>query len=164
MSPTSAHDDRHGGVGLDQGLGRRQPVGHHHQPAPVQQLLDQVVAGGAAVDGDRVAVADHAGGLAGDRQLLGGLQVQPDLEGPLVRRRRRDGTAPDPAEQPQPLQPLEVLSHRHNRNPEPFGEVGHADPAGVLEEAHDLVVTIAFGATRHRAPSVGGCARCASGT
>ena len=67
------------------------------------------------------------------------------------------------AEQASPLQPLQVLSHRHERNPEPLGQVGHAYAAGVLEEAHDLMLTIAFSTPRHRATSLDGCARCASG-
>ena len=111
----------------------------------------------------RVAVVDHAGGLAGDGDLLGGVQVQPDLEGTLVRGGGGDGAAPDPAEQAPPLQPLEVLSHRHQRNPEPLGQVGHAYAPGLLEEAHDLVLAIAFRAARHRGTSLGDCASCASG-
>jgi hypothetical protein len=106
---------------------------------------------------------DHAGGLAGDGDLLGGVQVQPDLEGALVGGGGGDGPAADPVEQPPPLQALEVLSHRDERNPEPLGQVGHADPAGLLEEAHDLVLAIAFGAARHRGTSLGDCASCASG-
>jgi hypothetical protein len=122
-----------------------------------------VVAGGAAVDGDRVAVVDQAGGLAGDGDLLGRVQVQPDLERPLVGRGRRDGAAADPAEQASPLQPLQVLSHGHERNPEPLRQVGHAYAAGVLEETHDLMLAIAFSTPRHRATSLDGCARCAPG-
>jgi hypothetical protein len=138
--------------------GRGQPVGHHHQAAPVQQLLDQVVAGGTAVDGDRIAVTDHAGGLLRDRRLLGDMDVQPELEGPLVGRRSRDRAASDPAKQASPLQPLQVLSDGDERNPKPLGKLGHADSASVLEEAHHLMLTIPVPATRHRATSFG-CVR-----
>jgi hypothetical protein len=53
---------------------------------------------------------------------------------------------------------LQILADGHERNPEPLGKLGHADAAGVLEEPHDLMVTIAFSAARHRVTSRG-CVR-----
>ena len=130
----AARDDHAHARSVREGAGDAQAVRDHDELPPVPQLERNVEGGGARVESDRLAVADHRGRSARDCALGCLLHAQPDVEGRLrLPRLERAGSTANPGYEALSRKIRKVASYGHLRHREGLSELDHGNGVSHLE-------------------------------
>ncbi|RJQ82001.1 MFS transporter [Pseudonocardiaceae bacterium YIM PH 21723] len=111
--------------------------GHHRHPAP-REPPGHREGGGAAVQDDRLAIADQRVQLGGDGVLDGGVRALADGErGRLAPQQQADRPATHPAQHALFGQLVEIPANGHLRGAGAFGQLSDGDPPLFLQQIDD---------------------------